>query len=47
VLGEVGHPYHEAVWMLQLAIDQMENEQRWIERLLKEAGKRAPARNAK
>lgn len=46
VLDEVGHPFHEAVWMLQLMIEQMENEQRWIERILKEADKRAPARNA-
>src|ERR1043165_7327788 len=30
VLNEVGHPFHEAVWMLQLIIEQMENEQRWI-----------------
>jgi DNA-binding PadR family transcriptional regulator len=47
VLDEVGHPYHEAVWMLQLKIEQMENEQRWIDRLLKEADHRAPARNPK
>jgi DNA-binding PadR family transcriptional regulator len=46
VLDEVGHPFHEAVWMLQLMIEQMENEQRWIDRILKEADKRAPARNA-
>jgi DNA-binding PadR family transcriptional regulator len=46
VLDEVGHPYHEAVWMLQLVIEQLENEQRWVDRILKEAGKRAPARNA-
>jgi DNA-binding PadR family transcriptional regulator len=46
VLVEVGHPYHEAVWMLQLFIEQIENELRWIDRLLKEAVKRAPARNA-
>ena len=44
VLDEVGHPYHEAVWMLQLFIEQTENEKRWIDRLLKEADKRAPAR---
>src|SRR5256714_5954820 len=44
VLGEVGHPYHEAVWMLQLVIEQMESEKRWVNRLLKEAEKRAPAR---
>ena len=29
VLDEVGHPYHEAVWMLQLFIEQTENEKRW------------------
>jgi DNA-binding PadR family transcriptional regulator len=46
VLAEVGHPYHEAVWMLQLFIEQMESEQCWIERILKDAGRRAPARNA-
>ncbi|HYW72563.1 MAG TPA: PadR family transcriptional regulator [Pyrinomonadaceae bacterium] len=45
VLQEVGHPYHEAVWMLQLFIEQMESELRWIARLLKEADKRAPARH--
>jgi DNA-binding PadR family transcriptional regulator len=45
VLREVGHPYHEAVWMLQLTIEQMEVELRWIQRLLNDADKRAPARN--
>jgi DNA-binding PadR family transcriptional regulator len=45
VLGEVGHPYHEAVWMLQLVIEQMESESRWIDRLLKDSDKRAPARH--
>lgn len=44
VLDEVGHPYHEAVWMLQLVIEQMESESRWIDRLLKDSDKRAPAR---
>jgi DNA-binding PadR family transcriptional regulator len=47
VLDEVGHPYHEAVWMLQLVIEQMESEKRWIERILNDAGKRAPAKKAK
>ena len=47
VLDEVGHPYHEAVWMLQLIIEQMESEQRWIERILNSADKRAPARRPK
>ena len=47
VLEEVGHPFHEAVWMLQLMIDQTESEKNWVNRLLKEADKRAPARRAK
>ena len=47
VLDEVGHPYHEAVWMLQLFIEQTENEKRWIDRLLKEADKRGPAQKGK
>jgi len=47
VLDEVGHPYHEAVWMLQLVIEQMESEKRWVDKLLRELTKRAPARNAR
>ena len=47
VLEEVGHPYHEAVWMLQLTIEQTESEKHWVNRLLKEADKRAPARKVK
>jgi DNA-binding PadR family transcriptional regulator len=46
VMAEVGHPYHEAVWMLELTIEQLNNELRWIERILEHADKRAPARNA-
>src|SRR2546427_4974183 len=47
VLTEVGHPYHEAVWMLQLMIDQLKAELRWIERILSEADKRAPPRHGR
>ena len=47
VISEVGHPYHEAVWMLQLLIEQKETELRWAERILQDAAKRAPARNAR
>ena len=47
VLDEVGHPYHEAVWMLQLMIEQTESEKRWVNRLLEEADKRAPSRRKK
>jgi len=45
VLTEVGHQYHEAVWMLQLVIEQTQTELRWVERILRDAEKRAPARN--
>src|SRR2546421_12402190 len=45
VLTEGGDPYHEAVWMLQLTIDQLKVELRWVERILGEADKRAPARH--
>ena len=47
VLDEVGHPYHEAVWMLQLVIEQIESERRWIDQILSTADKRAPARRPK
>jgi DNA-binding PadR family transcriptional regulator len=44
VLEEVGHPFHEAVWMLTLFIDHFETELRWLKRVEREAGRRAPAR---
>jgi hypothetical protein len=47
VLKEVGHPYHEAVWMLKLVIAQMELELKWLERLDRESAKRAPAKKTK
>ena len=45
VMTEVGHPYHEAVWMLQLAISKFELELAWLERLAADAGKRASAKS--
>jgi len=44
VLEEVGHPYHEAVWMLRLIIAQLETELHWLARLQREAKRRAPAK---
>jgi DNA-binding PadR family transcriptional regulator len=44
VLKEVGHQYHEAVWMLKLMIAQTETELRWLETVAREFPKRAPAR---
>ena len=45
VLAEVGHPHHEAVWMLELKIEQSEAELRWVEKILKNAVKRGPAKH--
>jgi len=45
VKGEVGHSYHEAVWMVTLMIDHMRIEAQWIEKVLKEAARRAPAKH--
>jgi DNA-binding PadR family transcriptional regulator len=44
VCAEVGHPYHEAVWMLTLIIDQFRTELRWLTRVEREAVRRAAAR---
>jgi DNA-binding PadR family transcriptional regulator len=46
VLKEVGHPYHEAVWMLKLVIAQMKLELKWLDRIDRESSKRAPAQKA-
>lgn len=45
VRKEVGHRFHEAVWMLGLAIDQIRTELRWIRKLEREAPRRSGARN--
>ena len=45
VLEEVGHPYHEAVWMLSLTIEQFETERKWLERVQGETKLRGPAKN--
>lgn len=47
VLKEVGHPYHEAVWMLKLVIAHIELELKWLEAIEKETLKRAPAKKRK
>ncbi|HSS21261.1 MAG TPA: PadR family transcriptional regulator [Pyrinomonadaceae bacterium] len=44
VLKEVGHPYHEAVWMLKLVIAQMDLELKWLDRIDRETPERAPAK---
>ena len=42
---EVGHRFHEAVWMVSLTIQQIRTELRWIRKLEREARRRAPARH--
>lgn len=41
---EVGHRFHEAVWMVSLTIQQFRTELRWIRKLQRELRRRAPAR---
>jgi DNA-binding PadR family transcriptional regulator len=47
VLKEVGHPYHEAVWMLKLTIAKIDLELKWLDQIERETSKRAPAKKAK
>jgi DNA-binding PadR family transcriptional regulator len=42
---EVGHRFHEAVWMVSLVIEQFRTELRWLRRLSREVHRRAGARN--
>lgn len=39
-----GHPFHEAVWMVTLLITQFRTELRWLQKVAREAHRRAPAR---
>jgi len=41
IYAEVGHKYHEAVWMVGLMIEQMRVEVRWTHRLERELARRA------
>jgi DNA-binding PadR family transcriptional regulator len=43
IYDEVGHKYHEAVWMVSLMIEQMRVEVRWTHRLERELSRRARA----
>ncbi len=42
---EVGHRFHEAVWMVSLTIQQFRTELRWTRKLAREIRRRAPARS--
>ncbi len=43
---EVGHRFHEAVWMVSLIIQQFRVELRWLRKLFREVQRRAGARHA-
>jgi DNA-binding PadR family transcriptional regulator len=45
ILEEVGHPYHEAVWMVSLVIEQFKLELRWLRKLKRELPQRAQAKH--
>lgn len=45
ILAEVGHPYHEAVWMVTLMIEQFKTELKWLEKLERELPFRGSAKN--
>jgi DNA-binding PadR family transcriptional regulator len=45
VLQEVGHAYHEAVWMVTLMIEKFEAELNWLHKVGVEMSDRAPAQN--
>lgn len=44
VRAEVGHRFHEAVWMLSLTIQQLRTELRWLQKMAREVPRRGPAR---
>jgi len=45
ILTEVGHPHHEAVWMVTLIIEQFQTELKWLHRVDRELSKRTSAKN--
>ncbi|MFZ0738146.1 MAG: PadR family transcriptional regulator [Candidatus Acidiferrales bacterium] len=42
---EVGHRFHEAIWMVSLVIGQLQSELRWLDKVSRELRHRAPARH--
>ena len=42
---EVGHRFHEAVWMVSLVIEQLRGELRWLRKLERELPRRAAAKH--
>jgi DNA-binding PadR family transcriptional regulator len=44
ILKEVGHPYHEAVWMVSLMIEQFKVELRWLQKVRRQLPRRGAAK---
>lgn len=44
ILDEVGHPHHEAVWMVTLMIEQFKTELHWLKKIARELRHRARAK---
>jgi DNA-binding PadR family transcriptional regulator len=42
---EVGHGFHEAVWMIKLVVEQFRTELLWLRKVAEELGRRTPAAN--
>jgi len=45
IQAEVGHRFHEAVWMVSLVIEQFRTELKWLRKLSGEIHRRGPARH--
>lgn len=45
IVAEVGHPYHEAVWMVTLMIEQFQTELKWLRKVEREFPRRGSAKN--
>lgn len=45
IYEEVGHRFHEAVWVVSLTIEQFRTELRWLRKLSREVRQRHPARH--
>jgi DNA-binding PadR family transcriptional regulator len=45
ILAEVGHPYHEAAWMVTLMVDQFQTELKWLRKVEREFPRRGSAKN--
>jgi DNA-binding PadR family transcriptional regulator len=42
---EVGHRFHEAIWMISLVIEQFRTELRWLSKVERELDRRGPAKH--